>query len=157
MGAMIPVPFSQDCELFNCSHFITFQVSKWFENARWSFRHPTPVEAGRSASDTGTSSPQTNVIQAKSEQNTTIRKTTRNGAQNKKLPEAGDSVQECCGGDGKVVVEESSGQKSTPPNTRKRKGRSDLDSRSETPKPSAVVETRELGQRTNTRRRKAVT
>ncbi|KAF3435509.1 hypothetical protein FNV43_RR22598 [Rhamnella rubrinervis] len=133
------------------------QVSKWFENARWSFRHPAPVEAGRSASDTGISLPRTNVIQAKSEQNTTIRKTTRNGAQNKKLPGTCDSKQDWCGGDGKVVIEESNGQNSTPRNTKKRKGRSDLDSRTETPKPSAVVETRESGQRTNRRRRKSFT
>lgn len=119
----------------------------------------TPVEASRNASDTGTSSRRTDEIEAKSEQKTAIRSSTHNGSWSKNIPETGNSEQECCAGDTgdvKVVVEECSRQNSTTTNTRKRKGRLDLDSRTETPKPSAAVETHESGGRTNTRRRKTL-
>ncbi|XP_048336225.2 homeobox protein HAT3.1 isoform X1 [Ziziphus jujuba] len=116
------------------------QVSKWFENVRWSVRHSSSAAEGRSASNTGTASPQTNAI-PKSEKQKNIQNSTQSGANNKKLPRTGD------------------GQNSTIPNTRKRKGRSvnqasDIDSRIETPKPQAVLETPESGGRTKTRRRR---
>ncbi|KAG2704114.1 hypothetical protein I3760_06G169500 [Carya illinoinensis] len=100
---------------------ITFQqVSKWFENARWSFHHSSHMEAAGadSTSKAGTPSSQTNMA---------TRDATCNGAQFEASPRSATTVRESSGDlrHGALETRESCRYKSTAPNSRKRKGRSD--------------------------------
>ncbi|XP_041013795.1 homeobox protein HAT3.1 [Juglans microcarpa x Juglans regia] len=100
---------------------ITFQqVSKWFENARWSFHHSSLMEAGGadSASKAGIPSSRTNMA---------TRDTTCNGAQCEASPRLATTVRESSGDlrHSELETRESCRHKSTTTNSRKRKGRSD--------------------------------
>ncbi|KAK9286219.1 hypothetical protein L1049_014604 [Liquidambar formosana] len=135
------------------------QVSKWFENARWSSRHSTSMEAraAKGASKMDIPSPQKNELDPKSE--IKARDAACNGVGNKESPKAGEAVKECCSGDvreeRKVANEESSGQKSTTLKSRKREKKFS----EEISKPPADLPIAHEGQtrsRIQTRNRKSV-
>lgn len=109
---------------------LTFQqVSKWFENARWSFHHSSHMETSiaDSASKKGTPSPQTKKKQLEPVHDMFTRDSNCNGVPNKALPKAGTNVPEHSEDlrDSELVTQESYRQNSTTPKSRKRKGRSD--------------------------------
>ncbi|PON90616.1 Octamer-binding transcription factor [Trema orientale] len=124
------------------------QVSKWFENMRWSSRHSSCKEAGMSESVSNGSvpSPQTNKKQLESEKPMNIRNSTCNGSQNEQVPGIADALPESCSknlGDGKtkVLTNESNGQNSAAHSSGRKRGRPRLQ-RPETP---ALVNACETG------------
>lgn len=104
------------------SIFFTEQVSKWFENARWSFHHSSRIEdsTADSTPKAGTRLSQTKLV---------TRDATCNGAQCEASSRSATTVRESSGelrhSELKLDTQERSRRKSTTPNSRKRKGRSD--------------------------------
>lgn len=129
------------------------QVSKWFENMRWSYRHSSGKEPGisESVSKESAVSSQTDNKLVESEQNTNITRITCNGAPNEELPGTGNAMLESCSGNvggGKAempaIAKESSGQESITPSSKKKRGRPRQVDRPETP---PVVDIHETGGR----------
>ncbi|KAM4088726.1 hypothetical protein ACJW30_07G090400 [Castanea mollissima] len=111
---------------------LTFQkVSKWFENARWSFNHSSHMEAhmANSASKKDTPSPQKNKKTLEPVPGMFTRDSTCNGAPNKALPKDNIIMPEHSGNsrDSELVTQERNERKSTTRSSRKRKGRSESD------------------------------
>lgn len=136
--------------MFSFIKFI-FQVSKWFDNVRWSTRHSPGIS--KNTTEEGTLISQKNT--------TPIKNSTSNGSQDKESPRTGNAAPESGSVDeegNKAVIAEISGQKSTKSNTRKRKGRpvdqtSDPNSTIKAQKSPAVPETFEPVYVTRSRRK----
>ncbi|CAK9181148.1 unnamed protein product [Ilex paraguariensis] len=97
------------------------QVSKWFENARWSSRHSLHMESqiAESSRNRGTPPPEINKKPLEPEPNMLAKGAACNGVQTWK---------EGCSGDGRtgnLVSKKASGQKSVTPKPRKRKCKSE--------------------------------
>ncbi|XP_022942376.1 homeobox protein HAT3.1 [Cucurbita moschata] len=107
------------------------QVSKWFENTRWSTRHPSSeANKAKSASRMGTQSSQTSRKPPKPEQESgaCFRDTCSNGAQHQESPKAISVVAPCQSGvtgDDKLANQKPKRPESAATKSRKRKGRSD--------------------------------
>lgn len=111
---------------------LTFQkVSKWFENARWSFNHSSHMEAhmANSASKKDTPLPQKNKKTLEPVPDMFTRDSTCNGAPSKALPKDNITMPEHSGNsrDSELVTQGSNERKSTTRSSRKRKGRSESD------------------------------
>ncbi|KDP44446.1 hypothetical protein JCGZ_16279 [Jatropha curcas] len=110
---------------------ITFQqVSKWFENTRWSFNHPPSTDAStvRKTTKEDSQLPKTNTELCTPEPEKICRNTTSNGAQSEESPKVDDATGGSYIGDTrdtKMGSQESCKQKSKTPDSRKRKHISD--------------------------------
>ncbi|TXG64179.1 hypothetical protein EZV62_011173 [Acer yangbiense] len=105
---------------------LTFrQVSKWFENARWSFNHsssmPMDTRMGKSDPEKGTSVPRSNKQLPQPGPETVTRVSTCNGTENVESSEARADVR-----DSEMATEESNREESTMSTTRTRKRKSEL-------------------------------
>lgn len=130
---------------------------------RWSYRHSSGKEPGISESVSKESAvfSQTDNKLVESEQNTNITGITCNGAPNEELPGTGNAMLESCSGNvggGKAempaIAKESSGQESTTPSSKKKRGRPRQVDRPETP---PVVDIHETGGRKRGRRQNSTT
>ncbi|KAL5561329.1 hypothetical protein UlMin_031076 [Ulmus minor] len=119
------------------------KVSKWFENARWSARHSSPIVTSESASKMSPF-PRTRKAPLESEQELNIKNSSSNGVK-EESSKKGDMTPEL--GSGAVGKESSS---------RKRKGRSDPHVVEIPDYDSPAVQETETGVRTRTRRRNSV-
>lgn len=124
------------------------QVSKWFENARWSSRHSSHMTSSvaETASNKGTPAQKNKKLDG-SELKLLTEDATCNGVEKNEQAKASPSVIECCSGGVKLNMdtEEDNGQNSSISKSKKRKAK--FDSRvtvpntntEETPKQSAEV------------------
>lgn len=122
---LIAVPVGVGSHL-SFSKFSLVQVSKWFENARWSFRHRPPKEAsaGKSAVKKDASTSQTD---QKPEQEVVLRESSHNGVGKKESTKAGASKVDRCSGAKrrrKLATDGSHRQKSSTPNSTRQKTKS---------------------------------
>lgn len=123
------------------------QVSKWFENARHSFRHSPhkASDAAKLAPDKGTPRKKSMNL-SESDSKSVLDNATCSEVKKKKQDKGMAAVTECCDKDitSKMVEEEGSGQNSSVPKTRKRKAEfgskaTEPNTRAETSKQNAEV------------------
>ncbi|XP_022149327.1 homeobox protein HAT3.1 isoform X2 [Momordica charantia] len=147
------------------------QVSKWFENTRWSTRHPSSIESNKakSALRMGIQSSETSGKLPKPEQESgaCFRDTDNNGAQHQVSPNTDGAVAPCQSGDtrdDKLATQKTTRPESTATKSRKRKGRSDhvashSKDRKESQKPPAKspkVNQIQTADKVRTRRRRSI-
>ena len=107
-----------------------FQVTKWFDNARWSFNHPASVDGSkvRKASDNSSPVPKTITKPLEPGTDTVNRVGIYNEAKSEESPKISDALVEINVEHGRETVlgiQSSSTHKSNTPNSRKRKHDSD--------------------------------
>ncbi|KAA8545804.1 hypothetical protein F0562_020745 [Nyssa sinensis] len=144
------------------------QVSKWFGNARWSFRHPrVELNTAESSPNKGSSSPQINKNMPEPAPEMFTRDAACNRAENNELPKRSPGAIECSSSDVRSGNLLTTRQTSSTPKSRKRKGKLDhqasdhISGIEETPKQSAKgdlpkAQDMQKSDRIRTRRRKSV-
>lgn len=145
------------------------QVSKWFENTRWSTRHPS--SSGNRAKSTSRmsihSSQASELPKNEQESGACFRDTDNNGAQHQDLPTVNNVVASCHSGDTgdkKSVTQKTKRAESSAPKSRKRKSKSDHTAshskdKEESPRPPAKspkVDEIQTADRFKTRRRRSI-